>query len=155
MTELEDLEELFLRAFEEQYPLAPGEDKAARLRRLRDELGTDSPVVDLAFKSRLAEVEAEEENGEPALWFLSFCDPDVEEADPPVPGGPSWLGACVVEAPGPIGAARRASDVGCNPGGEVSMAGPLPLAAIAPEWRDRLLTKDEVELIPEPPGWPS
>ena len=37
-----------------------------------------------------------------------------------------------------------------NPGGEVASMGPIPPGMIGAEWRDRLLTRDEAESIPEP-----
>ena len=61
---------------------------------------------------------------EPGLpqWYLSFVDTNVSgmiPLDEQVPGGPSWLGCCVVEAPDFITAVAVAGLNGCNPGGEV------------------------------------
>lgn len=39
-----------------------------------------------------------------------------------------------------------------NPGGQVTAKGPLPAWMIEPQWRDRLLTKDEALSIPDPTG---
>jgi hypothetical protein len=77
------------------------------------------------------------------LWWLSFCDPDLPE-------GSQFLGAAIVQAPTLAAAITRSHVAGCNPGGEVQVAGPLAVDSIGPEWRDRLLTKDEALSIPEP-----
>jgi hypothetical protein len=85
------------------------------------------------------------------LWMLSFCDPDLAPPrEQQRPGGPSYLGGAVVQAHTAGGAITRSHRLGINPGGEVAAAGPLPARYIAPEWRDRLLTADEVLAIPEP-----
>lgn len=128
---------------------------AAHLRDMRETFGVDSPEANAAFDARMAEVALEElTSPEVGLWMLSFCDPALA---PPIeeqrPGGQSWLGTCVVEAIGPMDAVTTAHALGINPGGEVSMYGPFVLDAIGPEWRDRLLTYDEVLSIPEPEGW--
>lgn len=137
--------------FERDFPLLAGEDNAGRLRRLRAFFGAGHPVERMALEVRKREVLAEEAaDPRPGLWWLSFCDPSIPEADPPVPGGPSFLGVVVVEAAGYVAAIERARELGCNPGGEVSGYGPLELSAIAPEWRDRLLSIDDVAALPNP-----
>lgn len=78
-----------------------------------------------------------------AQWILSFCDASLPE-------GTQYLGGAVVEADDLAGAITRAWSVGCNPGGEVEVAGPLPPRCIPAAWHDRLLTRDEVLSIPEP-----
>lgn len=87
------------------------------------------------------------------LWWLSFCDPDLA---PPLeeqrPGGPSFLGAVITQAPTLAAAVTRSHVLGVNPGGEIKIAGPMAAAFIAPEWRDRLLSQAEIEAIPEPDG---
>lgn len=70
------------------------------------------------------------------LWWLSFVDPEL-------PQGSRFLGACIVEAATPVGAVLAAHAHGCNPGGEILTAGPFPLDAYAPAWRNRLLSRDE------------
>jgi len=87
------------------------------------------------------------------LWWLSFTDPDIAETipeDEQRPGGPSFLGACVVAAVGEASAVSRAWELGINPGGQVMVMGPFPQSTFAPQYRDRLLTADEAENIPEP-----
>lgn len=85
------------------------------------------------------------------LWMLSFCDPDKA---PPLeeqrPGGPSFLGGAVIQAPTLAAAITRSHVVGANPGGEVAVRGPIPPSWIAAEWRDRLLSAAEVGAIPKP-----
>lgn len=85
------------------------------------------------------------------LWWLSFCDPAL--APPPElqrPGGPSFLGAVITQAPTDLAAVTRSHMLGVNPGGEVKMIGPIPTEVIAPEWRDRLLSADEIDAMDEP-----
>jgi hypothetical protein len=77
------------------------------------------------------------------LWWLSFCDPSLPE-------GTQFLGVVITQAPDFAAAVTRTHMAGVNPGGEVQGAGPLPARFIDPEWRDRLLTKDEAESIPAP-----
>ena len=79
------------------------------------------------------------------LWMMSFCDPDR-------PAGTQYLGGAVIQAPTLAAAITRSHVLKVNPGGEVATAGPLPAAWIGPEWRDRLLTREEVEAIPRPEG---
>ena len=93
--------------------------------------------------------------GDP-LWWLSFCDPDL--APPPDeqrPGGPSFLGAVITQAPTLAAAVTRSHVLKVNPGGEIQIAGPLPAEWIGPEWRDRLLGAAEIEAIPEPGDFPA
>lgn len=85
------------------------------------------------------------------LWWLSFCDPD--KAPPPeeqVPGGSSFLGVVIVEAPSQKAAVVRTHLLGVNPSGEIGIMGPLKPGCIGEEWRDRLLSAEEVDRIPEP-----
>lgn len=110
------------------------------------------PVGDLGDPQLNREVNlltAALDDSPPEWWYLSFTDPDVEPADPPMPGGPSWLGACYVEAPNEVMAIRRSHEVGCNPGGEVLLMGPLPREAferlVPVDHRDRLLTQAELK----------
>ncbi len=74
------------------------------------------------------------------LWWLSFCDPER-------PKGEQFLGVAIVEATDIVSAAQVAYALGCNPGGEIRG---FPIsekhwAATGPEWRGRLLTKEEVQ----------
>jgi hypothetical protein len=73
-----------------------------------------------------------------AWFYLSFATKE------------GWRGAAIVQAPSMIAAVRRAHDLRINPGGEV-LLGELPPDMVPPkEWRERLLTKLELETIP---GW--
>lgn len=84
------------------------------------------------------------------LWWLSFVDPDIAATIPREeqrPGGPSFLGATVVQAPDAQSAVRMAWALGTNPGGEVGIFGPLPVEAVGAEWRDRLLTAEDIEAM--------
>lgn len=114
---------------------------AAHLRAMRDQHGVDSPQAQAAFDARLAEVLLEEAlEPEPGLWWLSFADPDL-------PTGTQFLGALVIEAPGYMAALTMASMAGLNPGGEVQGMGPIPVSAIAPKWRGRLLSRADVDAL--------
>ena len=104
-----------------------------------------------AFDRRLAEVLEQERRDGPMpegwLWWLSYVDP--ERAAPPgeqVPGGPGFLGVVVVEAPGPVHATVRASELGLNPGGEAKMFA-VPAADVPPEYRYRLLSFAEAQHV--------
>ncbi len=87
------------------------------------------------------------------LWWLSFCDPDkAPPRELQRPGGPSFLGAVITQAPTFAAAVTRSHVLKVNPGGEVKVIGPLDLREVAPEWRDRLLSAAEIDAIPEPEG---
>jgi hypothetical protein len=86
-----------------------------------------------------------------SLWWLSFVDPD--HSAPPgqrVPGAGGFLGVVVCEGDTLADAITRSHLLGVNPGGQVAARGPIPAQMIRPEWRDRLLTKDEALSIPDP-----
>lgn len=90
-----------------------------------------------------------------SLWWLSFVDPD--RSAPPgeqVPGGGGFLGVVICEGDTLADAITRSHLLGVNPGGQVAAKGPLPTWMIAPQWRDRLLTKDEALAIPNPTDGP-
>jgi hypothetical protein len=87
------------------------------------------------------------------LWWLSFCDPAKAPAPEfQRPGGPSFLGAVITQAPTLAAAITRSHVLKVNPGGEIKIVGPIPAEFIAPEWRDRLLSADEIDALPEPEG---
>jgi hypothetical protein len=76
-------------------------------------------------------------------WFyISFVDPDR-------PKGTRFLGGCYVQAENEAHALAVAHVLGCNPGGEASLVGPLPdedvRANVPDEELNRLLTREEVE----------
>lgn len=74
-------------------------------------------------------------------WWLSFCDTTR-------PKGEQFLGVAIVQAGGIVSAVGEAHRLGCNPGGEVQ-GWPMPLVP-AEEWRERLLSREEVEAMPPP-----
>lgn len=74
------------------------------------------------------------------LWWLSFADPDLPE-------GHQFLGVVIVEAQDGEAAVARTHLMGINPGGEVLIAGPIPLGRVHPRWRDRFLTKGDTAVI--------
>jgi hypothetical protein len=68
-------------------------------------------------------------------WWLSFG------------GQTGWLGGAIIHAGGLVEAASTAARLGCNPGGEV-LGVPIPEHMVPDaEWRERLLSLDEVESI--------
>ena len=80
----------------------------------------------------------EEAHGEKGWWWLSFVDPDR-------PDGQRFLGVAIVEGYGIGSASRHARELGANPGGEVH-ADQLTGDAIPPaEYRNRLLSKSDLE----------
>jgi hypothetical protein len=109
-------------------------------------IGDDTLTVKAAGNPMRIPWDAELGIYEPApddpLWWLSFCDTDL-------PPGSQFLGVAICQAPTFPAAVTRSHVLGVNPGGQVASMGPIPPAAIAPEWRDRLLTRDEAESIPE------
>jgi hypothetical protein len=85
------------------------------------------------------------------LWWMSFVDPDLSA--PPEdqrPGTGGFLGVAIVQADTIEDAMTVSHVTGVNPGGQISIAGPIPAECIAPEWRGRLLTAAEAEAIPDP-----
>lgn len=112
----------------------PGSDRLA--------LNSAGRLMRIPWDAELGKYEPDP--GDP-LWWLSFCDPDAPE-------GSQFLGVAVVQAPTLPAAITRSHVLGVNPGGEVASMGPIPVGYIAGEWRDRLLTRDEAEAIPEPEG---
>ena len=84
------------------------------------------------------------------LYWLSFVDTEVAATIPleeQVPGGPSFLGVCVVAAQGPMLAVSTSHVLGINPGGEVRIHGPFPLDAWPAEACNRLLSARDIEEI--------
>ena len=89
--------------------------------------------------------------GDSPLWWISFVDPD--KSAPPgeqVPGGGGFLGVVIVAADTFALALAVTHALGVNPGGQATILGPLAAGCIAPQWRNRLLTADEADAIPEP-----
>ena len=81
---------------------------------------------------------------EPLWWYLSFCDTKL-------PKRSQFLGGAYVDAPDfPCAVIGRAWELGCNPGGEVEIVGPLPdelMDEAVPESdRRRLLTRKEINV---------
>ncbi len=53
-------------------------------------------------------------------WWLSFVDTEQEyKPEGDFPGGPRWLGLCIVPGANIVMAAQFAHMLGCNPGGQV------------------------------------
>lgn len=77
------------------------------------------------------------------LWWLSFADPNL-------PAGTQFLGVVITQAATIEDAITGTHLLGINPGGQIGIMGPVPADLIAPEWRDRLLTKAEAESVPDP-----
>lgn len=87
-------------------------------------------------------------------WYLSFTDPEIAATIPEHerrPGGPSWLGGCYVQGADEAAAVTASHMLGCNPGGEVGIMGPITAdmssafdANVPPENRNRLLVESEI-----------
>jgi hypothetical protein len=77
------------------------------------------------------------------LWWLSFADPDLPE-------GSQFLGVLIIQGPSLEAVITRSHVLELNPGGQIAAQGPIPAKYIATEWRDRLLSKEEAESVPEP-----
>jgi len=82
-----------------------------------------------------SEIINDERGDAPGLWWLSFCDTKN-------PSGYQFLGVAIVEAPGFISALKKTWTLRINPGGEVKG---WPVEGVPPEYRDRLLSREEVE----------
>lgn len=90
------------------------------------------------FADRVAQVAAETASPAGSLWWLSFADPSL-------PAGTQFLGACLVEADSLPAAVTRSHLLGINPGGEVAIVGPLDPGQPPPGYPlDRLLTREEI-----------
>jgi hypothetical protein len=81
-------------------------------------------------------------------WFyLSFASDE------------GFLGGCYVPGEDVMEAVKRAWLVGCNPGGEVQGAGPMPDAVVEEhvpaEHRERLLSYSELEALHDMAPWPA
>jgi hypothetical protein len=74
------------------------------------------------------------------VYWLSFVDTDRPEGD-------RFLGVAIVRGTDPVGAVEMAWALGCNPGGEVMILGPVPDGIYAPEDMGRLLTRDEADRL--------
>jgi hypothetical protein len=92
-----------------------------------------------------AELGLYEPSPDDPLWWLSFADTDL-------PAGSQFLGVVIVQAPTFAAAITRSHYLEINPGGQVAGSGGIPPRYVAPEWRDRLLTRTEAESIPKPEG---
>jgi hypothetical protein len=76
------------------------------------------------------------DEGDMSVWYLSFVDTEISKSIPleeQRPGGPSWLGACIVPAMDATSAVAAAHRLGCNPGGQVAMYGPFAREEFKPE----------------------
>lgn len=76
-----------------------------------------------------------------AVFMLSFVNDE----------GP--LGGIITTGHSHILAIVHATELGLNPGGEVMTVGPFPANSFPAAWCDRLLTSDEMDLVPEPDEW--
>lgn len=106
------------------------------------------PLSRIEVQERLinARIEAEQfvpgtrdEDGLQTWWVMSFTDEN------------GFLGGAYVEAPSMPTAVARAHQLGCNPGGQVLALG-FRAREVDRAWANRLLTKEEVQLAPEPEG---
>lgn len=86
-------------------------------------------------QERKAMLLAQEQGNPPALWWMSFCDPDK-------PKGQQFLGVAIVEAPGFIHAHQKTWSLGINPGGEIQAS---QVEDVPAEYRNRLLSLIELE----------
>lgn len=79
----------------------------------------------------------------PLSWYFSFVDPELSAPyDEQVPGGPGFLGACIVTGNYTVKQALDVSQVlGLNPGGQ-AMAVPVPTDAVPPHHRNRFIPRD-------------
>ena len=73
-----------------------------------------------------------------SFWWLSFADPER-------PKGEQFLGAAIVPGYNMGSAVLAAHMLGCNPGGEVQGFPILPDADIPDGFRDRLLSREDID----------
>jgi hypothetical protein len=83
---------------------------------------------------------------ETGVFWLSFVDPTR-------PKGDRFLGVAIVRAFDATDAVSTAWALGCNPGGEVLINGPMPEGMYLPEDMCRLLNADDARrlAVAEPP----
>lgn len=82
---------------------------------------------------------AEADDGPMGWWILSFTDPEL-------PNGQQHLGTALVEARNEIMAMQRTWDLGINPGGQISIVGPILGEHIPPEHRpNELLQRADID----------
>lgn len=81
--------------------------------------------------------------GGPSWWSFSFADPDLPE-------GTQFLGGCFVQAKDEAGALTVTHLTGVNPGGEALMIRLPKEVKIPGNWAYRLLSKEELERMPDP-----
>lgn len=86
------------------------------------------------FDSR---VDLEKQSNEPGWWWLSFADESP-------PQGRGFLGVAIVEGYGVASAAERAHELKINPGGSVQGTKLVGDGVPAPEFRNKLLSRDEL-----------
>lgn len=89
------------------------------------------------FREHVAYLAREEKDHLPLVWWwMSFVDPDRPE-------GERFLGACIVQAHGPVTAGIESHAQKCNPGGQ-SRSLPFPPRVDASEWANTLLSCEDV-----------
>lgn len=94
------------------------------------------------FVQRLADLTAKEvlrAKGAQSWYWLSFADPDL-------PAGQQFLGACLVQAPGPTLALALSHRLKINPGGCVRTFA-LPEEPDVKWPRNTLMSKSEIDAI--------
>jgi hypothetical protein len=91
--------------------------------------------IKIEVQERKAMLLAQEKGNSPALWWMSFCDPDK-------PKGQQFLGVCIVGAPGFMHAHQKAWALGINPGGEIQA---VQVEGVPTEYLDKLLSRAELE----------
>ena len=122
-----------------------GEANVADLQIMLDDINVEADAL-AALKTHMEEkqrVDAELlSETDVSWWFLSFADGDKAE-------GSQHLGGAWVKATSMPHAITVSHLTGCNPGGEVQVAGPIK-KIIPPEYQFKILTKEEIENMPEP-----
>jgi hypothetical protein len=60
-----------------------------------------------------------------------------------------FLGGCIVAEKSHVMALFKATQLGLNPGGTCNASGQYEMSDFEPQWCNRLLNWDEIELLPE------
>lgn len=95
--------------------------------------------------ANVAKVAEETASPDGSLWWLSF-------ADPTLPAGTQFLGACLVEANSLVDAISVSHLRGINPGGEVATWGPFPPDKAPHYPRHELLSRERITELDEANG---